>query len=130
MPATKDTLRIKVKRAYDAPAESDGHRVLVDRVWPRGLTKDELRLEDWIKEIAPSTALRKWFDHDPAKWKAFKVRYAGELDEVPDTVKVLLAKVRTGTLTLVFGAKDTNRNNAIALKEYLEQRAKTTARAG
>lgn len=125
MPDTKDELRIKVKRAYEAPARSDGHRTLVDRVWPRGLSKDELRLDDWVKEIAPSTELRKWFDHDSAKWDAFKNRYFRELDGRPGAVKALLAKVRAGTLTLtlVFGAKDTDCNNATALKEYLERRA-------
>ena len=123
MPDTKDTLRIKVKRAYDAPTKSDGHRTLVDRVWPRGVSKDEFRLDGWVKEIAPSTKLRKWFDHDPTKWNAFKDRYFRELDERPGAVKELLAKARAGRLTLVFGAKDADFNNAAALKEYLERQA-------
>ncbi len=130
MPDTKDTLRIMVKRAYDASAKSDGHRILVDRVWPRGLSKDELRRDDWVKEIAPSTELRKWFDHDPAKWNAFKDRYFRELDHRPEAIKSLLVKCRAGTATLVFGAKDTHHNNASALKEYLERQAAKEARAG
>jgi uncharacterized protein YeaO (DUF488 family) len=125
----KDKLRIKVKRAYDAPAGCDGQRVLVDRVWPRGLSKNELRLDGWAKGIAPSTALRKWFDHDPAKWNAFKVRYARELDAAPGAVDLLLAKARAGTLTLVYGAKDREHNNAVLLKAYLERQAAASARA-
>lgn len=114
---------VKLKRVYDAPAKSDGCRVLVDRVWPRGVSKDELRLDDWLKDMAPSTELRKWFDHDPAKWDAFKDRYSRELDEQPEAVERLLARGHKRTLTLVFGAKDTQHNNAVALKEYLERHA-------
>lgn len=112
---------MKLKRAYDAPAKSDGRRVLVDRVWPRGVTKDELRLDDWLKDLAPSTKLRKWFGHDPAKWGAFKERYFRELDGRQEAVERLLAKGREGALTLVFGAKDIHHNNAVALKEYVER---------
>ena len=130
MPETNDKLRIKVKRAYDAPSKSDGHRTLVDRIWPRGVSRDELRLDDWVKEIAPSTELRKWFDHDPEKCSAFKDRYFRELDEKPGLIEALLANVRAGTLTLVFGAKDTECNNATALKEYLERHFEKKARAG
>jgi len=116
-------LRITIKRAYDAPADSDGSRVLVDRIWPRGVSRDALRLDDWAKGVAPSTELRKWFDHDPAKWAAFKDRYFRELDEQPRAVGALLAKARAGSLTLVFGAKNTDCNNAAALKEFLERQA-------
>jgi uncharacterized protein YeaO (DUF488 family) len=111
---------IKLKRAYDAPAKSDGRRVLVDRIWPRGVSKDELRLDDWLKDLAPSARLRSWFGHDPAKWDAFKDRYFRELDERPEAVERLVARSREGTLTLVFGAKDIHHNNAIALREYVE----------
>lgn len=116
-------LRITIKRAYDAPADSDGSRVLVDRIWPRGVSRDALRLDDWAKGVAPSTELRKWFDHDPAKWAAFKDRYFRELDEQPRAVGALLTKARAGSLTLVFGAKNMDCNNAAALKEFLERQA-------
>lgn len=106
-------MRIKVKRAYEAPGRSDGHRILVDRIWPRGASKDDLRLDGWVKEIAPSTELRRWFGHEPAKWDAFKKRY----------FQSLLARTRAERVTLVFGAKDSRHNNAVALKEYLERRA-------
>jgi uncharacterized protein YeaO (DUF488 family) len=115
--------KVKLKRAYDPPANADGCRVLVDRVWPRGVSKDELRLDEWPKNVAPSTALRKWFDHVPAKWAAFKKRYFVELEERADAVDALRAKMRRGTVTLVFAAKDTPYNNAVALKEYLERHA-------
>jgi uncharacterized protein YeaO (DUF488 family) len=113
---------VKVKRAYDAPTVSDGRRVLVDRVWPRGLSKDELRLDQWIKEIAPSTALRRWFGHDPVKWEAFKRRYYEELDRQSEKVRQLFEQTRTGTVTLVYGARDEHHNNAVALEEYIEDR--------
>jgi len=112
-----------LKRAYDAPAKSDGCRVLVDRLWPRGISKDELRLDGWLKEVAPSARLRKWFGHDPAKWGAFKDRYFRELDKHSEAVEHLLAKGREGIVTLVFGAKDLDHNDAVALKEYLERHA-------
>lgn len=113
--------QVRLKRAYDAPAKSDGRRVLVDRLWPRGVSKDELRLDDWLKEVAPSAGLRKWFGHDPAKWGAFKNRYFRELDEQSEAVERLLARGRERTVTLVFGAKDVHHNDAVALKEYLER---------
>lgn len=116
-------LKVNLKRAYEAPARSDGQRVLVDRVWPRGITKEEILIDDWVKDVAPSTALRKWFNHEPPKWNEFKRRYFRELEERPDALKRLLAKARAGSMTLVFGAKDTAHNNAMALKEYLERHA-------
>jgi uncharacterized protein YeaO (DUF488 family) len=122
--ADQESPQIRLRRAYDAPSRSDGYRVLVDRVWPRGVSRAELRLDDWLKEVAPSTELRKWFDHDPARWTAFKDRYFLELDQQPEVLERLQAKCREGTVTLVFGAKDTRHNNAVALKEYLEQRAR------
>lgn len=111
--------RIGVSRAYDPPAASDGRRVLVDRIWPRGVSKNELRLDAWLKELAPSAALRKWFGHDPARWEAFKERYFRELDERSDALDQLAALCREGTVTLVFGARDVSHNNAVALSEYL-----------
>jgi uncharacterized protein YeaO (DUF488 family) len=112
---------MKLKRAYDAPAKSDGRRVLVDHIWPRGVSKGALQLEDWLKDLAPSARLRVWFGHDPAKWDAFKERYFGELDRRPEAVERLMAKSRKGTVTLVFAAKDIHHNNAVALKEYVER---------
>jgi uncharacterized protein YeaO (DUF488 family) len=126
----KRAVKIKVKRAYDAPDGSDGHRTLVDRVWPRGLSRDALRLDDWVKDTAPSTELRTWFDHDRTRWNAFKARYFRELNERPGAVEALLASVRGDTLTLVFGAKDEECNNAVALKDYLERHAGKQARVG
>ena len=113
--------RIKVKRAYDAPDDGDGYRVLVDRIWPRGVKRETARLDAWLKEIAPSTELRKWFGHDPAKWDEFQARYRAEL-EAPDqhkTLEELLAHARRGAITLVYGARDTEHNNAVALRDTL-----------
>lgn len=112
---------VRLKRAYEAPARSDGRRVLVDRIWPRGIDKAGLRVEDWLKELAPSTGLRRWFHHEPAKWAEFRRRYFRELDRQPDVLERLRRLRRTGTVTLVFAAKDTEHNNAVALREYLER---------
>lgn len=119
----KKAMRIGLKRAYDAPSASDGYRVLVDRIWPRGVSKARLRLDDWVKDLAPSTALRQWFNHEPAKWDAFRERYFRELDERPDAVESLRSRLRGQSVTLVFGARDTQHNDAVALKEYLERSA-------
>lgn len=115
-------MSIAIKRAYDPPSGSDGHRVLVDRVWPRGVAKDDLRLDAWLKDLAPSAGLRKWFGHDPKKWEEFKARYAHELEAQSETLDRLAERARAGRLTLVFAAKDTEHNNAAALKEHLERR--------
>ncbi|MCB0190415.1 MAG: DUF488 domain-containing protein [Anaerolineae bacterium] len=111
---------IKLKRAYEPPEEEDGFRVLVDRVWPRGIKREALALDLWLKEIGPSAQLRKWFGHDPAKWPAFCERYQAELKEKKEAVDLLKEKRASGTLTLVFSARDTEHNNAVALKKYLE----------
>lgn len=111
---------IKLKRVYEPPEEEDGFRVLVDRVWPRGLKREALALDLWLKEIAPSAQLRKWFGHDPAKWPAFCERYQAELKEKKEAVDLLKEKEASGTLTLVYSARDTEHNNAVALKKYLE----------
>ena len=114
-------MSFRLKRVYDAPAKSDGRRVLVDRIWPRGLTKREARIDEWLKELAPSAKLRKWFRHDPDRWKEFKKRYAAELDDQRENVEQLWRESHKCTVTLLFGAKDTEHNNAVALKEYIER---------
>ena len=115
-------MTIDVKRAYDPPAKGDGYRVLVDRVWPRGIARNDLRIDDWQKDLAPSANLRKWFGHDPGKWDAFKERYARELEARSGALEELVEKAQAGSVTLVYGAKDTEHNNAVALKENLERR--------
>ena len=113
-------MNIQLKRAYHAASQRDGYRLLVDRLWPRGLGKEEARIDDWMKEIAPSTELRKWFRHEPAKWEEFRRRYLGELSHRPELVKRLLEIARSRPLTLVYSAKDEEHNNAVALREYLK----------
>ena len=111
---------IQTKRAYDAPYRGDGVRILVDRVWPRGLSKDRAHVDIWAKEIAPSTELRKLFGHDPDKWKEFKKRYFKELARNKESLQTLLDQTGNKKLTLVYGAKQKEYNNANALKEYIE----------
>jgi uncharacterized protein YeaO (DUF488 family) len=117
-------MEIALKRAYDPPAPGDGRRVLVDRIWPRGIARNDLRIDAWLKELAPSAGLRKWFGHDPKKWEQFKERYARELEQCPDALAQLLQMAKAGRLTLVFGARDTEHNNAVALRDYLQRRPK------
>lgn len=112
----------KIKRAYEAPTEDDGERILVDHLWPRGVTKEEARISEWAKRISPSTELRQWFGHDPEKWTEFKKRYAKELAAKKEEIDRLLEKARHGAITLVYAAKDEEHNNAVFLKEYLEKR--------
>jgi uncharacterized protein YeaO (DUF488 family) len=114
-------MSVRVKRVYEKPAKGDGHRVLVDRLWPRGLTKREAQIDEWLKEIAPSTALRKWYKHDPDKWKEFKKKYAVELDERRQQLGKLAGEARKRTVTFLFSARDIERNNAVALREYIEK---------
>jgi len=116
-------MEIAIKRAYERPARSDGTRVLVDRVWPRGVTKEQAAVTLWLKDVAPSTELRKWFAHDPAKWTDFKTRYFKELQGNREAVSRLQALRAQGKVTLVYAARDTAHNNAAALKEYLEGHA-------
>lgn len=111
---------INIKRAYDNPAPEDGVRILVDRMWPRGVRKDTVAIDLWLKEIAPGNELRTWFGHDPAKWDEFRCRYAAELDRNPEPVRLLRERIRAGDVTLVYAAKDERHNNAVVLKEYLE----------
>ncbi len=113
---------IRLKRAYDPPEKSDGHRVLVERLWPRGVKKSDLPLDGWLKDVAPSTELRKWFSHDPAKWPQFQQRYFAELDSMPEAYAHILAAARHGTVTLIYSSHDTEHNNAAALKEYLDRK--------
>ncbi|MEO8804297.1 MAG: DUF488 domain-containing protein [Rudaea sp.] len=110
---------ILLKRTTEPPARSDGKRILVDRLWPRGKTKESLKLALWLREIAPSTELRQWFGHDPAKWKEFRKRFFAELKGNPEPVATLREFVDKGDVTLVFAARDTEHNNAVALREYL-----------
>jgi uncharacterized protein YeaO (DUF488 family) len=110
---------IRIKRVYEAPSDADGQRVLVDRIWPRGVSKAEADLTLWLKEIAPTTELRKWFGHDPARWAEFRKRYRAELDANPDAVGKLRALAAKGKLTLLYGAHDTEHNQAVVLADYL-----------
>jgi len=112
---------LRLKRIYDPAAPEDGQRILVERLWPRGMRKDEARLDDWFKEIAPSPDLRKWFGHDPEKWPEFKRRYRGELAECTGLLADLRERARTGPVTLLFAAKDREHNSAVALREILEE---------
>lgn len=111
---------IQIKRVYDAASKSDGYRVLVDRIWPRGVSKEEAQLDEWQKDLAPSTELRKWFDHDPDKFEDFSDKYKKELKTKTEDLKELVLKAKTQTLTLLYGAKDTEHNQAVVLKEILE----------
>lgn len=116
---------IQVKRVYDPPSPEDRARFLVDRLWPRGVKRETLWLEGWLKDVAPSDALRRWFGHDPAKWEAFQQRYFAELDGKPEVWQVILDPAREGNVTLLYSARDTEHNNAVALKSYLEARSKS-----
>jgi uncharacterized protein YeaO (DUF488 family) len=113
---------IELKRVYEKPSRKDGLRILVDRLWPRGLTKERAAVSLWLKDLAPSTELRKWFGHDPAKWKDFRTRYRNELRRKKDALKLLKDKTKEHTVTLVYGARDEEHNEARVLKEILEGR--------
>jgi uncharacterized protein YeaO (DUF488 family) len=113
---------IRLKRAYDASSPDDGSRFLVERLWPRGVAKADLPLDGWLKDVAPSTTLRKWFHHDPARWAEFRTRYFAELEKHEDALTPLRQAMRGGTVTLIFSSHDTEHNNAVALREFLDQR--------
>ena len=113
---------INLKRVYEDPSPKDGLRVLVDRLWPRGLTKERAAVDLWLKDVAPSTELRKWFGHDPANWKQFQARYRKELREKKDALALLKQKSEEQTVTLVYGARDEEHNEAQVLKKILERR--------
>jgi uncharacterized protein YeaO (DUF488 family) len=111
---------IKIKRVYEAVDKADGHRFLVDRLWPRGIRKSSLSMDGWIKEVAPSTELRQWFNHDPAKWNEFRGRYFAELASKPEAWEPVAEIQRHGTATLLYSAKDIGHNHAKALMEFLK----------
>ena len=120
---------IRLKRAYDAMSRTDGTRFLVERLWPRGISKATLQLDAWLKDVGPSTALRKWFSHDPAKWREFRRRYFRELDSRAEAWEPIVSAARRGTVTLVYSSRDTEHNNAIALREYLQAKSRRPARS-
>ena len=108
---------IKIKRVYEQPDKDDGRRILVDRLWPRGLTKEKASVDLWLKDIAPSTELRKWFGHDPSKWREFKKWYLDELKGKSEQIQLLKQEMEKGAVTLVYGAKDEEHNEALVLQE-------------
>ncbi|HZS66891.1 MAG TPA: DUF488 domain-containing protein [Burkholderiales bacterium] len=116
---TVPVANVRLKRAYEKPARNDGTRVLIDRLWPRGVRKADAELDQWAKELAPSTALRKWFGHDPARWPEFRRRYTEEIRQHPGLLDQLRALARKGTVTLVYSARDEAHNDAVVLRELL-----------
>jgi uncharacterized protein YeaO (DUF488 family) len=112
---------VRLKRAYEPLAASDGYRVLIDRIWPRGVSREEARLDEWARELAPSSELRRWFDHDPARFEEFRRRYKDELAAQDDKLRELRRRARARTLTLVYGARDTEHNDAVVLAEILRR---------
>jgi uncharacterized protein YeaO (DUF488 family) len=122
-------MMLKLKRAYEPESRSDGTRLLVERLWPRGLSKATLRIDAWLKDAGPSTELRQWFNHDPDKWPAFRVRYFRELDSRPEAWRPIVTAARRGAVTLVYSSRDTEHNNAVALKDYLRPKIRK-ARSG
>lgn len=114
-------MEVKIKRVYDEPDKEDGKRILVDRLWPRGLTKEKADIDLWLKEVAPSTGLRKWFGHDPDKWDEFQKRYRQELKKNKEKIAVLKEQIKRGLVTLVYGAKDEEHNEALVLKKWLSK---------
>lgn len=115
---------ITLKRAYEPVSRSDGARLLVERLWPRGVSKAKLRVDAWLKEAGPSTELRKWFSHDPEKWDEFRRRYFRELDSRPEAWQRIVSAARRGRVTLVYSSHDTHHNNAVALQEYVKAKAR------
>jgi len=116
-------MHMALKRVYEEPAESDGTRILVDRLWPRGLTKEKAKINVWLKEIAPSAELRKWFNHEPSKWPEFKKRYWAEIDNNTEALSALKKHLANGTVTIVYSAKDEEHNDAVAIKQYLDKKS-------
>ena len=116
-------MTIGLKRIYESAEKRDGYRVLVDRLWPRGVSKGDAAIDLWLKEAAPSTALRKWFNHESKKWNEFKERYFAELDDNRPGLQPLLKAARQGNVTLIYSSRDTEHNQAVALREYLEKLA-------
>jgi len=124
----KRTPRISVTRAYDIDKDGGGHRVLVDRLWPRGISKKSLPIDEWAKDVAPTTELRQWFHHDPERWTEFKKRYRKELAENTDAMKKLLGVAAKKHVTLIYGARDEEHNHAIVLRDFLTARLKRKAK--
>lgn len=114
--------QLHIKRVYDERSSTDGYRVLIDKLWPRGIKKEKVHLDNWMKDIAPSNELRNWFKHDPKKWTEFKQRYIQELNTKKDTVSELLKHLDKQDVTLLYSAKDEEHNNAVALQEYLNKK--------
>jgi uncharacterized protein YeaO (DUF488 family) len=123
-------MSIRMKRAYDAPAPSDGRRILVERLWPRGLSKEKAAVDLWLKDAAPSTELRRWFGHDPERWEEFRRRYREELRRRPEDVARLRREIEAGPVTFVYGSRDTEHNAATVLKEFLEDESAADAAVG
>jgi uncharacterized protein YeaO (DUF488 family) len=121
---------LKLKRAYDPVSKADGTRILVERLWPRGLSKEQVHVDTWLKEVGPSTDLRKWFGHDPERWLQFRTRYFRELDARPEAWQPILSKARRGTVTLIYSSHDAAHNNAVALQEYLQAKTRPPAASG
>ena len=115
---------IKLKRVYEPVASDDGPRFLVERLWPRGFKKAELEMHAWLKDVAPSGKLRQWFNHDPEKWKEFRERYFRELRASPDAVDPVITAAKQGTITLLYSSRDTEHNNAVALRDYIQKQWK------
>jgi uncharacterized protein YeaO (DUF488 family) len=113
-------MRLQTKRIYEEPTPSDGRRILIDRLWPRGVSKEVAKIDFWAKAVAPSTELRVWYKHDPAKWTEFRDRYFAELDSNPEGIAELLSELASGPATLIFSSKEERLNNASAIREYLE----------
>lgn len=116
------SVRIWLRRAYDPATRNDGYRVLVDRMWPRGVSKEDAAIDHWARDVAPSDDLRRWFGHDPQRWDEFRRRYRAELEAHDDALDALVDRVERGRVTLVYGARDRQHNNAVVLREVLEQR--------
>ena len=123
----KKQISIRIKRVYNEPEEADGRRILVDRLWARGVSKEKANVDLWIKEIAPSTELRRWYGHNPVRWNGFKTRYFAELADSPESVRKILAEVEAGAVTFLYSTKEERLNNAVALKEYIESKIRITA---
>ena len=116
-------MTIQLKRAYEKPERGDGTRILVDRLWPRGLTKNKAQINLWLKDVAPSTGLRKWFGHDPRKWRAFRSRYRAELKQRGNQLHLINSKAKKGVITLIYSARDQEHNEAVVLKQLLTSRS-------
>ena len=127
IPLKTNAIMLQIKRAYEPPAKSDGTRILVERLWPRGIKKEVLKLDAWLKEVAPSTALRKWFGHEPAKWAEFQRRYRVELNGHPEAWQPILDAAAKGEVTLLFSSHDAEHNNVVALRAFLLEHGKARA---